>query len=109
MLKRKVLYNELFIDHGKRRKHDMKNAEFWDCMNNLAMQYPEIDILVERFVKEHPFADLCEDVHFVCASQSVLHLAEQIYKAHYYVVPLYIEISEGEDKDAILQGLMHTK
>ena len=100
--KRIGVYNELFIDQGSRRKGDERNREFWDAMNGLHFQYPECNILVERYAKEHFSTGIGEDVRITCSSPDVQKVADWIYDTHYYVVPISLSpLGDGEKEDVI--------
>lgn len=97
-----AIYNELFVDQGRRRKGTERNREFWFAMKNLHHQYPECSILVERYVIKHFSTGIGEDVRITCSLPEVQKLAEQIYNTHYYVVPLDLSpLGDGKRDDAI--------
>lgn len=100
--KRVTVYNILFIDQGSRRKGNERNREFWNAMKELHFKYPECNILVECYAKEHFSTGIGEDVRIICSSPEVQKMANQIYDSHYYVVPISLSpLGDGKKEDAI--------
>lgn len=101
-----IVYNDLFIDQGSRRKGDERNREFWQAMDGLHSRYPGCNILVERYAKEHFSTGIGEDVRIICSSPDVQKMADHIYDIHYYVVPISLSVlGDGEKEDAIAHVL----
>lgn len=106
MFIKEIVYNQAFIDQTSRRKGDERNREFWQKMGNLHSSYPDCDILIEAYAKEHFSTGIAEDLKITCSSSDVQDLANRIYNTDYYVVPLKLSELGCAEKDEVIAHIL---
>lgn len=105
--KEKTLYNHLFFDNSEKMQWEIRNNKFWNGIEYLHKQYPEINILVERFVFKDPHVSfLAENVKITCDSAKVQALADELYHNYYCAVPLTLLSLEPQKKDAVIEDIL---
>ena len=102
----KYLYNRLFIDHSHKRKGEERNREFWQSVDCIATNNPDSSITIEHITIEHFSTGIAEDIRIVCNNKNITTEFNRLYDSLYSVVPMSLQLSENEDRDAVIRHLI---
>lgn len=102
----KYLYNGLFIDHSYKTKGVERNREFWQSLDCIAINNPDSSITIEHIVIEHFSTGIAEDIRIVCNNKDITTEFNRLYASLYSVVPMSLQLSENEDRDAVIHHLI---
>lgn len=90
-------------------QHDPSNLNnvFFGLLNCLAEKYPETSITIEHFlVNDRHVSHPLEDVRCICNNQQCLKDFTNIYRSHFYLIPLipYPEFAHLKFEEYILDN-----
>jgi hypothetical protein len=101
-------YNHLFFKENSRMQFDARNSKFWNDISDLQERNQDAQITVEHFLsKRLPVSYYFEDIKIHCDQPSILEQSMQIYRDHYYIVPLELYEDSSEINAELERSLLY--
>ena len=107
-IKHSKSYNHLFFRENSRIQYDDRNGKFWMLISDLQENNQNTQITIEHFLsKRLPASYYFEDIKIHCDQPSILEQSMQIYRDHYYIVPLELYEDSSEINAELERSLLY--